>query len=84
MTSIHLIADELMTQAQVFASAWALVGTRSDRGDELANAEAQKADLRRMIVAALQGNASPSTAAVTAGPCGCAAFGRHYCPEHSS
>ncbi|MBO1856822.1 hypothetical protein J4G52_25110 [Burkholderia cenocepacia] len=41
--------DVTMTQAQVFASAWSLVGSRFDNGGELANAEQQKADLRTML-----------------------------------
>ena len=43
--------DSVMAQAQVFASAWALVGSRFDKGDELANAEAQKQELRDMLSA---------------------------------
>lgn len=43
------IIDQIMSQAQVFASAWSLVGGRFDKGDEMANAEAQKAELRAMI-----------------------------------
>lgn len=42
-----------MVQAQVYASAWSLVGSRFDNGGELANAQAQKAELRAMIERAL-------------------------------
>ncbi len=41
--------DKIMTQAQVFASSWALVDTRFDRGDCLAEAEQAKAELREML-----------------------------------
>lgn len=45
--------EEVMAQAQVFASAWALVGSRFDSGDGLAVAEAAKAELRKMLEKAL-------------------------------
>ena len=48
----------LMAQAQVFASAWSLVGTRFDSGDEIENAESQKAALEsalRLALAAREG-----------------------------
>lgn len=48
------IIDEIMSQAQVFASAWSLVGSRFDQGDELENAEAQKAELRALVERALR------------------------------
>lgn len=41
--------DSVMTQAQVFASAWALVGSRFDSGNEMENAEQQKKELRAML-----------------------------------
>ena len=41
--------DRVMEQAQVFASAWSLVGGRFDTGDGLALAEAEKAALRRLV-----------------------------------
>ncbi len=47
------VIDEIMSQAQVFASAWSLVGSRFDQGDELANAQAQKAELRALVERAL-------------------------------
>lgn len=40
--------NAIMTQAQVFASAWALIGSRH-QGDELANAEEQRSQLRTML-----------------------------------
>lgn len=43
--------DAIMEQAQVFASAWSLVGGRFDHGDMLKDAEAAKAELRQMLVA---------------------------------
>jgi hypothetical protein len=44
--------DAVMAQAQVFASAWSLVGSRFDDGEALHTAEAMKAELRAMIAAA--------------------------------
>lgn len=46
--------DKVMSQAQVFASAWSLIGGKFDRGGELENAEQQKAELRAMLYAAPQ------------------------------
>ncbi len=43
------LIDEIMSQAQVFASAWSLVGGPFDKGDELENAQAQKAELRALV-----------------------------------
>lgn len=45
--------DQLMEQAQVFASAWSLVGGKFDSGDGIAHAETMKAELRAMLVAAI-------------------------------
>ncbi|WP_422099131.1 hypothetical protein [Variovorax sp.] len=45
--------EEIMAQAQVYASAWSLVGSRFDNGDELMNAQAEKAELRALIEQAL-------------------------------
>ena len=56
---------KLMEQAQVFASAWSLVGGRHDSGNGLEEAEAAKAELREMIHAALASQAT--TGAATAG-----------------
>ena len=42
--------DQIMEQAQVFASAWSLVGGRFDAGDGMENADAEKAELRTMVV----------------------------------
>ena len=41
--------EKLMEQAQVFASAWSLVGGMFDKGDQLKQAEEEKAELRRMM-----------------------------------
>jgi len=41
--------DEVMDQAQVFASAWSLVGGRFDNGDMLDEANKAKAELRAML-----------------------------------
>ncbi|SFK45856.1 hypothetical protein SAMN04244574_00692 [Azotobacter beijerinckii] len=42
---------QVMTQAQVFASAWSLVGGRFDAGDGLKHAEEEKRRLREMLEA---------------------------------
>lgn len=49
------LIDSLMEQAQVFASAWSLVGGRFDDGGAMDDAEVAKAELRRMIEEALAG-----------------------------
>lgn len=46
--------NDVMEQAQVFASAWSLVGSRFDSGDALQFAERTKAELRAMLAAAPQ------------------------------
>lgn len=43
------VIDAIMVQAQVYASAWSLVGSRFDTGGELANAQAEKAELRALV-----------------------------------
>lgn len=43
--------NQIMEQAQVFASAWSLVGGRFDMGDGMAQAEAEKLALRKMVEA---------------------------------
>lgn len=50
---MNKIVDDLMSQAQVFASAWALVGSRFDAGNCIVEAEEAKAELRVMIEDAL-------------------------------
>jgi len=42
--------DSVMEQAQVFASAWSLVGGRFDSGNGLEDAEQAKAELRAMLI----------------------------------
>jgi hypothetical protein len=44
--------DSVMEQAQVFASAWSLVGSRFDFGNAMEDAEAAKSELRAMLAAA--------------------------------
>lgn len=44
---------QIMEQAQIFASAWSLVGGRFDKGKCLEEAEAAKEELREMVRAAL-------------------------------
>ena len=45
--------EKIMEQAQVFASAWSLVGGRFDSGNMLDEAEAAKNELRQMVTEAL-------------------------------
>ena len=52
--------DELMSQAQVMASAWSLVGSRFDNGSAMQDFEEAKQELRDMLSAAQQ--AQPATA----------------------
>ena len=47
-------AEQIMSQAQVFASAWALVGGRFDNGDMLETANEEKAELQTAIEALVQ------------------------------
>ena len=47
-------AEQIMTQVQVFASAWALVGGRFDNGDMLETANEEKAELKTAIEALVQ------------------------------
>lgn len=61
--------DRVMEQAQVFASAWSLVGSRFDKGDGLERAEAEKTALRRMLEhAPVAPGAKPAGAALTSHP----------------
>ncbi len=46
--------NQLMEQAQVFASAWSLVGGKFDFGNALEEAEQAKTELRSMVVEALR------------------------------
>ncbi|MFP6384640.1 host nuclease inhibitor protein, partial [Pseudomonas aeruginosa] len=41
--------DTIMSQAQVFASAWSLVGGTFDDGHAIENTEEAKAELREML-----------------------------------
>jgi hypothetical protein len=66
--------DSVMEQAQVFASAWSLVGSRFDSGNEMKNAEQAKAELRVMLI-------SPPTPQPAAQPAVPDALFRHA-PEH--
>lgn len=52
--------DLLMEQAQVFASAWSLVGGRFDNGNALHEAEEAREELRVMLADALA-SAQPTT-----------------------
>ena len=45
--------DEIMSQAQEFASGWSIVGGRFDSGDALEIATESKAMLRNLIAAAI-------------------------------
>jgi hypothetical protein len=46
--------EKVMEQAQVFASAWSLVGGVFDRGDALETAEREKVNLRKLLATAAQ------------------------------
>jgi chromosome segregation ATPase len=46
--------DQIMEQAQVFASAWSLVGGMLDSGNALEDAETEKRDLRQTVTDALE------------------------------
>jgi hypothetical protein len=56
MTDQSIIEDAkpIMAQAQVYASAWSLVGGPFDSGDELENAELAKLELQNMVEKALR------------------------------
>lgn len=45
----HKAIELLMIQAQVFASAWSLIGSQFDKGNALADAEAEKKNLHDML-----------------------------------
>ncbi len=49
MADTTISVDAIMEQAQVFASAWSLVGGPFDQGNALENAEEAKAELREML-----------------------------------
>jgi hypothetical protein len=61
---IDALVDEAMSQAQVFASAWSLVGGIFDHGNALENAEVEKKALRALIAdllsASIADTAKPS------------------------
>ena len=50
--------DEIMEQAQLFASTWALINSRFDNGDLLSIANDAKVELRVMVEAALSKQAA--------------------------
>ena len=52
---------EVMEQAQVFASAWSLVGGRFDSGSALDDANEAKDELRRMVQSLATLAAAPSS-----------------------
>lgn len=49
MSNSKTAVDQVMEQVQVFASAWALVGSRFDNGGQLLQANEEKAALREML-----------------------------------
>lgn len=51
--------EQIMEQAQVFASAWALVGGPFDAGDQLEAAELEKDLLGAMVAHALEQGVQP-------------------------
>ena len=64
LKTVMFDAEQIMEQAQVFASAWSLVGGCFDSGSMLAEAESAKAELRTMIEKTLA--AAPTPAAQSA------------------
>ena len=46
----------IMDQAQVFASSWSMVGGRFAADDQLERAEEEKAELKKLVTAALDGS----------------------------
>lgn len=64
LKTVTFDAEQIMEQAQVFASAWSLVGGCFDSGSMLAEAESMKAELRTMIEKTLA--AAPTPAAQSA------------------
>lgn len=54
--------DAIMAQAQVFASAWSLVGGIFDSGQMLYEANESKAELRQMVTAALSASSEQQAA----------------------
>lgn len=52
------LVDQIMEQAQVFASTYSLVGGRFDDGTKYQQSEDEKAELRRMIEAASEGQSN--------------------------
>ena len=57
--------DSLMEQAQVFASAWSLVGSMFDKGQALDDAQNAKTELREMLIAVLAATHETKSVAVT-------------------
>ncbi len=57
--------DQLMEQSQVFASAWSLVGTFFDRGEQKTIAEDEKVKLRKMLERALPATGDSEMVLVT-------------------
>ncbi|KLN54717.1 hypothetical protein [Variovorax paradoxus] len=55
----HSLIDQIMGQVQVFASSWALIGGRFNGGDALEHAEAQRVELRNMVLGAIVARAWP-------------------------
>ena len=53
MSTEAMKLQEIMTQAQVFASAWSLVGGRFDGGNAMDEAEVAKNELHQMVAEAL-------------------------------
>lgn len=60
--SSHPTVDQVMEQAQVFASAWSLVGGQFDSGDQLEQAKREKKELLGMVVALAGEQSQPISA----------------------
>ncbi|WP_250519516.1 hypothetical protein [Caballeronia sp. NCTM1] len=64
---IDELVDEAMSQAQVFASAWSLVGGPFDNGEMLENAEVEKRALRALIANLLSASIADTAGAKPVG-----------------
>ncbi len=66
----YLAVRDIMLQAQVFASAWSLVGGRFDTGDCLETAETERESLQAMVRALLAQYGSPAWQPIETAPKG--------------
>jgi hypothetical protein len=57
------VIDQIMEQAQVFASAWSLVDSQFDSGDMLDDAKKEKEDLRELVIGSMAAEVASRQAA---------------------